>query len=174
PGGAVGDWVADLADAAFRWQETLYHPDRLGWRDLREPDHVTFMQAWCHGAVGIGIVAADLLPRDPDPRWPELVKRTAAVMSLAGLGHHHSLCHGDLGAWELLHRAARVGLAPEETAQRAAAEIVASIESHGPVTGMTRGVFQPGLVLGASGVAYQLLRLHPGCELPTVLLPDPL
>jgi type 2 lantibiotic biosynthesis protein LanM len=164
---------SNLASAAFCWQETLYEPIELGWRDLRRPGQTACLQAWCHGAVGIGLVAADLLTRDSDPRWSGIVRRSLTITSLIGLGHHHSLCHGDLGTWELFDRAVKAGLAPPETAQRAALEIVASLESHGPVTGLACGVFQPGLILGAGGVAYQLLRLHPACDLPSVLLPDP-
>lgn len=37
---------------------------------------------------------------------------------------------------------------------------------------MARDAFSPGLMAGAGGVAYQLLRLHPECDLPSVLLPD--
>jgi hypothetical protein len=34
-------------------------------------------------------------------------------------------------------------------------------------------VFAPGLLAGQGGVIYQLLRMHPACDLPSVLLPDP-
>jgi type 2 lantibiotic biosynthesis protein LanM len=162
----------ELAVAAFRWQETLYHPHRPGWQDLRQPDRVTFTDGWCHGAVGIGLIAADLLHVDPDPRWPDLVRRAVAATWPSGLGYGHSLCHGSLGAWELLDVAVRAGLAPRGVTPWRA-EILTSLESHGPVTGAVHGVVQPGLMLGAGGVAYQLLRLHPECELPSVLLPDP-
>jgi lantibiotic modifying enzyme len=171
----VAPHVAGLADAAFAWQETLYHPDRPGWRDLRARDQVIFMEAWCHGAVGIGLVAADLLLRSGEPRWGDLLARAASVTSDSGPTGNYSLCHGDLGAWELLARADSAGLAPAGLDRdRLAADILTGLREHGPQTSVaSHAVFQPGLVLGAGGVAYQLLRMHPECQLPSVLLPDP-
>jgi hypothetical protein len=51
--------------------------------------------------------------------------------------------------------------------------MVAVLEEYGVVTGMAREAFSPALLPGAGGVAYQLLRLHPESDLPSVLLPDP-
>jgi hypothetical protein len=51
--------------------------------------------------------------------------------------------------------------------------MIAVLEEHGVVTGMARDAFSPGLLPGAGGIAYQLLRLHPDCTLRSVLLPDP-
>jgi hypothetical protein len=53
------------------------------------------------------------------------------------------------------------------------AHVIGVLEEFGVVTGMARDAFVPGLLPGAGGIAYQLLRLHPDCELPSVLLPDP-
>jgi hypothetical protein len=51
--------------------------------------------------------------------------------------------------------------------------VLSSLEEHGPISGMAREAFSPGLLPGLGGVAYQLLRMHPDCTLPSVLLPDP-
>lgn len=49
------------------------------------------------------------------------------------------------------------------------ADVIISLEANGPVTGMSRDTFTPGLLPGLGGIAYQLLRLHPASGLPSVL-----
>ena len=90
-----------------------------------------------------------------------------------GLGWNHTRCHGDLGCWELLDSALELGLAPAGLDQdEIAAYVLASIEQHGAVSGTAREVLTPGLLPGAGGVAYQLLRLDPECDLGSVLILD--
>ncbi len=162
------------ADAAFAWEETLYDRRRGGWRDARVPDSAPLAVRWCHGSVGIGAAAADLLARDGGDRWADVLRRAASATWPEGFGANHTLCHGDLGAWEVLHRAWQVGLGPGGVSGEAvAAEVLTNLEEHGPVGGMTRDVFSPGMLAGLGGVAYQLLRMHPDSDLPSMLLPDP-
>ena len=47
----------------------------------------------------------------------------------------------------------------------------ASVEKHGPVSGLARDAFSPGLIPGLSGMAYPMLRMDPRSELPSVLVP---
>jgi lantibiotic modifying enzyme len=69
--------------------------------------------------------------------------------------------------------AARFDLAPTGfDPQRLAGYVVSSIEQHGFVAGLIRSAFVPGLLPGLGGVAYQLLRMHPDCGLPSLLLID--
>lgn len=163
---------AETAPAAFAYEETLYDKDKGGWLDLREEGHVG--AAWCHGAGGIGIAALDLFRRTGAPVWADVVRRAAASGWTHGTGWNHTLCHGDLGLWELVAAADDLGLAPPGLDRTAVtAHAVAVLEEYGVVTGMARDAFSPGLLPGAGGIAYQLLRLHPECDLPSVLLPDP-
>jgi type 2 lantibiotic biosynthesis protein LanM len=165
------DRFAGLADAAFAFQESLYDPAAGGWRDLRKPREIA--DNWCHGCDGIGVVAADL-GADHDPRWREVLGRAAASTFTFGLGATHTLCHGDLGSWEVLAQAAQAGVAPPGLTREAlAARILSSLEEFGPRCAMTNNMFRPGLLSGMGGIAYQLLRMHPECDLPSLLLPDP-
>lgn len=149
---------AETAQAAFAYEETLYSPERGGWLDLREKDQVG--GAWCHGAGGIGLAALDLGRLD-------VVDRAAESAWRLGLGWNHTLCHGDLGLWELATASTRFDSSTVD------AHMVSVLEEYGVVTGLAREAFSPALLPGAGGIAYQLLRLHPECDLPTVLLPDP-
>jgi len=163
--------TGDLAQAAFAFEESLYDQAKNGWDDLREPGHV--VGAWCHGGGGIGVVAADLAAADP-ARWRDVLRRAASCCWQYGLGWNHTLCHGDLGVWEVMTTAIEAGVGPSGLDQvTVTARVIGGLGEHGPVSGLARDALTPGLLPGLGGMAYQLLRLHPDCPLPSVLLPDP-
>jgi lantibiotic modifying enzyme len=159
---------ANTARAAFAFDEALYDEATAGWLDKRDPGRNA--AAWCHGAVGIGIAAADLARRG----WPvpeDLLSRAASATDRQGFGWNHTPCHGDTGAWEVLDAALAAGCAPAHLdGSGLQARIIGSLEANGTITGLSRAVFSPGLLAGAGGVAYQLLRMSPGCDLPSLLL----
>ncbi|KLI99976.1 hypothetical protein WQ56_11275 [Luteimonas sp. FCS-9] len=158
-----------LQAAAF--EERLYRPETGNWLDLRMLEGAQAPAAWCHGAVGIGLALAD---RHRDLDAPPVRARIAAAADTAwrhGVGLNHGICHGDMGAWELLDLAVRAGLGPRGLDDRALlAAILASLEQHGPVCGLAGTAYAPGLMGGLSGVVYQLLRAHPDCGLPSVMV----
>ncbi|MFB6391769.1 type 2 lanthipeptide synthetase LanM family protein [Polymorphospora lycopeni] len=159
-----------LAEAAFAYQEALFLPGEGGWRDPRKP--VGVAANWCYGCDGMGVVAADL--GTGDPYWHGMLERAAASAWSAGMGVTHTLCHGDLGSWEVLDLAVAAGVAPAGvTRQVVDGYVLSSLEQHGPRWAMNNGMFRPGLLAGAGGIAYQLLRMHPEATLPSLLLPDP-
>ena len=161
-----------MAEAAFAFEETLWDPAEGSWRDAREESGVA--NAWCHGATGIGLASADLLRRGfgDASNHLDVVRRAAAACWNRGMGWNHTICHGDLGCWELLDRAFDLGVAPAGLDRLTlAAFIVGSIEKYGPASGLARAAFCPGMMPGLGGVAYQLLRMDPACELPSFLVP---
>ncbi|WP_049561836.1 type 2 lanthipeptide synthetase LanM family protein [Nonomuraea sp. SBT364] len=166
--GAPGG-LREVAEAAFAYEDTLYDPGQRGWVDLRGDGFTA--AAWCHGAGGVGIVAADRLARSGGGRWRDRLARAAASCWADGTGWNHTLCHGDLGSWEVIEHARAAGVAPVDRALLDS-HILGSLEANGPVSGLARDAFAPGLLPGLGGVAYQLLHMHPDCELPSVLLPD--
>lgn len=90
------------------------------------------------------------------------------------MGISHTTCHGDPGNWELLAASLAAGVAPPGLEPELLdGYLLTGLEDHGAVTGQRREGFRPGLLTGISGIAYQLLRMHPHCPLPSVLLPDP-
>ncbi|MPZ79590.1 MAG: DUF4135 domain-containing protein [Actinophytocola sp.] len=155
----------DTARAAFAYRDTL---DGTARRDPRRAG------AWCHGAVGVGLTELDLLYREGDLSRRETVRRAAGSAWEEGTGWSQTLCHGDLGVWELVTEAIALDLGPPGLVRSTVdAQVVGTVAEHGVVTGTARDAFAPGLMAGAGGVAYQLLRLHHDCDLPSVLLPDP-
>ncbi|MEV6604445.1 type 2 lanthipeptide synthetase LanM family protein [Kutzneria sp. NPDC051319] len=164
------DRYAAVAGAAERYEEANYKIDRNGWLDNREEDRIG--TAWCHGAAGIGVAAADLWRRAGHPRHLDVLRRSARSVWPASFGWNHTLCHGDLGCWEVVQEAISAGVGPAGLDRRELdAHVIGGLEEFGAVSGLARDAFSPGLLPGLGGVAYQLLRMHPGCDLPTVLLP---
>ncbi|MEO6503924.1 MAG: type 2 lanthipeptide synthetase LanM family protein [Jatrophihabitantaceae bacterium] len=163
---------AAMAEAAFAFEETLWDPPEGSWRDAREESGVA--NAWCHGATGIGLASADLLSRGfGDAAYHlDVVRRAAVACWNRGMGWNHTICHGDLGCWELLDRAFDLGVAPAGLDRLTlAAFIVGSIQKYGPASGLARAAFCPGMMPGLGGVAYQLLRMDSASELPSFLVP---
>ena len=162
----------DTARAAFAHEDTRYDPGLAGWPDLGHERNAG--AAWCHGSVGVGLAELDLLYREGDLSRRETVRRAAESAWDRGNGWNHTLCHGDLGGWELVTGAVALDLGPPGLLRSTVdAQVISGLEWFGVVTGMAGDCFVPGLLPGAGGIAYQLLRLHPDCDLPSVLLPDP-
>ncbi|WP_309110527.1 type 2 lanthipeptide synthetase LanM family protein [Saccharothrix sp.] len=154
-----------LVEGAAAFEETWYSTERQAWMDPREPD--TIAAAWCHGAIGVGLAAADV----PALGERDVLRRAAFSAWRDGLGWTHTLCHGDTGVWELLTTALAAGAAPDGLDRATLdATVLGSLETNGVTTGLAREVYSPSVMSGSGGVAYQLLRMHPECDLPSVLL----
>jgi len=157
----------ELATDACRYERTWYDEALAGWRDPRSPTEV--VAAWCHGAVGVGLAARDLLARGlPDEGYAELLSLAVPSAARDGLGYTHTLCHGDAGAWELLAggNGDRAAAGPSTVD----AALLTSLETYGVTTGLAREVYSPSMLSGSGGPAYTLLRMHPDCPLSSVLL----
>jgi lantibiotic modifying enzyme len=131
------------------------------WSSPRWPDG---LGGFAHGVTGIGLSALDLAANG----WAapaNVLDRAMSATRRYGFGWNHTLCHGDLGCWELLS-----GGPPDADRRLLAARIIASLERTGPVIGLARDAFTPGLLPGLGGIAYQLLRLHAASDLPSALI----
>lgn len=162
-----------LAHKAFAFEDALWDEQEQNWLDLRMIKGVKSAAAWCHGAVGIGLARLSIDRILTQSATRRTLSRAAAAVWRQGLGWNHTACHGDLGAWELLHYAIVAGVGPKGlTAPRLLDIILTSIEQHGPFCGIAADAFVPGLLPGVGGIAYQLLRAHPESDLPSILTPD--
>jgi lantibiotic modifying enzyme len=160
----------ELAAAAFAFEDGLWSPADGGWLDLRPGTLVT--HAWCNGSAGIGLAAADGLRTDGLASRHRRVLAGAAAACWSDLGWTHTLCHGDFGNRDLLQAAVEAEVAPPKlTMAELDARLLTSLERHGPVCDVPGAAFPPALFNGISGIAYQLLRMHPDSDVPSVLLP---
>ncbi|WP_432994161.1 type 2 lanthipeptide synthetase LanM family protein [Dactylosporangium sp. CA-233914] len=168
-GDAVGDERFVAAGlAALRYERSLFQPSAGDWPDLRDgAAAIGPMTAWCHGAAGIGLARAGVLPIVDDPGLRDDLAAALARTVSHGFGHNHCLCHGDLGNAELLlatrdPRRDDVGRA-----------VLARLGEHGPRCGTPLEVESPGLMTGLAGIGHGLLRLAAPDRTAALLLVQP-
>ena len=174
----------DAALGAIEYQRSLFLPHTGTWRDLRGVDKAileqesegdAFMSHWCNGAAGIALAWVACSRRLRDPRLRDDIAIAVRTTEASGFGFNHCLCHGDLGNVDAVDAAVRAGI-PEVTTQTVdalTAEILASIERRGWLTGYPVGLEAPGLMMGLAGIGYGLLRRAAPDEVPSVLLLEP-
>lgn len=180
------DRYNQLCGQAVRYERHRMSPDRGNWPDLRAisgPD--AFMDAWCHGAAGIGLARAAMLRLPGLAPWHDLIREDLHIAirqvrgdlvvdnRYVGIGND-SICHGDLGLVEtLLGGGAALG-EPEValTGRRCARAVAERVLAGGPRPGVPVGVTTPGLLMGLAGIGYGLLRAALPDGIPNVLLLD--
>ena len=169
----------DAGMAGLAYERALFSADAQNWPDLRkvlgEKKGSEFMAVWCHGAAGIGLGRLGSLSSADTVAVREDIDIALRTTLRDGFGLNHCLCHGDLGALDLLLVATQ-HLTSEEHRHNLAtrtAMVFDSIERYGWLTGLPRSIETPGLMTGIAGIGYQLLRLAHPEQVPSVLLLDP-
>jgi type 2 lantibiotic biosynthesis protein LanM len=159
-------WL-DLGEAATAFQESLYRPEAGSWLDRREADQSLYLDSWCHGSTGVGLAAWDLYSRTGAPDHLDRAVRAAAATWRTGFGWDYTLCHGDLGSWEMVDTV--LGGAPgplsahlggeELTQGRLDAIVLTGLEEYGPLSDGVAHTVTASLLPGSSGALHQLLRM---------------
>jgi type 2 lantibiotic biosynthesis protein LanM len=170
--------------AAIAHERSLFSPQTGNWRDLRAQAQSTssaneneecFMTAWCHGAPGIGLARLSTLQQLDDEDIRQEINAALNTTLKCGFGRNHSLCHGDLGNVELLLQADTLLDEPSwrVEAYRIASRVVESVAGQEYLCGTPLSVYSPGLMTGATGIGYGLLRLAEPERVPSVLTLEP-
>jgi type 2 lantibiotic biosynthesis protein LanM len=131
---------------------------------------------WCNGAAGLALARAAALrktsPEHATGLKQDLGRAVDSCLS-AELGRRYTLCHGDLGVAEMLLEAARSTGRRDwrDTAMRIGAEAATWARDSGDRIAETDdgATLSPGLLGGAAGVGYELLRLASPSRIPSVL-----
>lgn len=180
------DRLKDCARAALRYEAGRFDPRRASWPDLRASEDGCsngWMDAWCHGAFGIGAVRWILWDRLRDPRLlaDALVAMGAARRRVIEANRAPpdraidvTLCHGLAGAAELMLLAYEITRQREhlEAARRVGALILRLRDEAGGrwAVGLPGARAVPGLFLGYAGIGVLMLRLDDPRTIPSPLL----
>ncbi|MDH6136917.1 type 2 lantibiotic biosynthesis protein LanM [Kitasatospora sp. MAA4] len=131
--------------------------ERAGLAALRSAARAADGLSWCAGLPGVALAVTDSTVAAADPELAALVERAARAVVTGGRLPNHSLCHGELGALELLGRA--TGPAERAARDHRAAALLATLARTGPRCGTPGHLASPGLLNGLAGIGHGLLRL---------------
>jgi type 2 lantibiotic biosynthesis protein LanM len=163
----------EAATDGIEFERSLFSEQHCNWPDLRGGgDEPGFPVRWCHGAAGIG------LARLGCRKIMELQGLDSEIAMAVGTTLKHyvqdtdHLCCGNFGRAETLLVAAHVFGRGDwrRAAEQGVAEAVGRMAGHGSYRLFAaKGVYNPTLFQGTSGIGYQLLRFA-SPELPSLLL----
>ena len=159
---ATEGWTAEQ-------QQLPRHRDRLAARCSTTRDAGARPWSWCSGEAGMGLARLDAGADCEVRPAVDPVLRTARI---PGIAETDGLCCGRLGRADFLITAGlRLGrLDLCKAAETLCSETVTRALREGRyATGADEG-FRPGLFQGASGIGYELLRVHAPTAVPSVLL----
>ncbi|MFB9903894.1 type 2 lanthipeptide synthetase LanM family protein [Allokutzneria oryzae] len=180
---------AEAVFAALRHEREHLHPDLHDWTAPRAEGCAVGggdapLLAWCHGVPGVGLARAGLagLSEEWGAEHDLAVAERATALALFGVDGERlasvgddGLCHGDLGALELLALAARQR--SDVDGQLRSGRAVRALRDRGRASGWRTGAPRPesvpGLMHGRAGIGYGLLRLVAPEAVPSVLLVEP-
>lgn len=152
--GATGDArYQDAADRALAFEAWAFDAGRCNWRDLRGgiESPPAFMNAWCHGALGIGLSRIAMQAGAAD------IAAAVALDRGARTGGKDGLCCGTMARAEL-----RLSAGDPAAARAIAGAVLDSADRRGgyALAGSSGpDLFDPSFFQGLSGIGYQLLRL---------------
>lgn len=155
----------DAADWALAFEAWAFDAGRGNWRDLRGGigSPPAFMNAWCHGALGIGLSRLAMQAGVAD------VAAAVALDGGARVAGKDGLCCGTMARAEL-----RLSAGDPAAARAIAGAVLDSANRRGgyALAGPSGpDLFDPSFFQGLSGIGYQLLRLADP-TLPRVLTWD--
>ncbi|MCZ4549752.1 type 2 lanthipeptide synthetase LanM family protein [Gordonia rubripertincta] len=151
--GFGGGDAQPLARDLFDELPQFFSPEQGNWRtSFDEPHHST---GWCHGVSGMALALNEFAASEAavGNRATEFTARAIDTLQQHGFSRNLTLCHGDLGNWEVVQR---VGSEAQtrEVAELLTAQVVGA-KSHDR---HSRHANTASLMVGTAGVAYHLAR----------------
>ncbi len=155
-------------------ENNYYNDDIKNWIDLRSQDILNPDDSpihWCHGATGIGL--SRLKIKDIINTSDDLQKALEAVKKDGLYCDSDCLCHGNLGNIELLLEIYRqnddINLY-NKAIKRTNEIIIENKFRNGYRNGVGQEFDSPSLMLGLSGIGYEMLRVLDPMKYPSILL----
>jgi hypothetical protein len=178
---SVGNW-ADFRKGIYRDQDQQEHEENYQNGNMEFFTQGGYMNAWCHGAAGIGLARVRATELFGNPHYRTEADNAIAMTYKTNVALHtietnFALCHGGGGNADVFIEAYRVW---KDERYLAFCETVAemALEQHA-VQGSYRsgfGLAAPGMedrsmYMGAAGVGYFFLRLLDPMNTPSVEAP---
>lgn len=178
---AVGNW-ADFRKGIYRDQDQQEHEENYLSGNMEFFTQGSYMNAWCHGAAGIGLARVRATELFGNPHYRTEAENALAMTHKTNVAFHSietnfSLCHGGGGNADVFIEAFRVWkdekyLAYCETVAEMALEQHTTHGSYRSGFGLAApGMEDRSLYMGAAGVGYFFLRLLDPINTPSVEAP---
>ena len=166
----IKSWV----EQALLYERSAFEDNDHRWPDFRslnKDQNQNSIDAWCHGSVGIALSRLDLYDQyRNDFKIREEIDFSIDLTNQTQIDTLN-LCHGNGGRLELLLTAYLMGLIKEDKYYHYLNQFIHSIKRTHKLKYDTLGkIFLPGLMTGAAGIAYQLMRIYNPKSLPSLLL----
>ena len=172
----------EAAEQAIAFEDSVFDAAEGNWPDFRyaTEGRAAFMNAWCHGAAGIGLARLASSSLTDSPSLRRDIQAALLAVTRSALGEKDGLCCGNLGRADLLLAASGVSsddsLAGDDLRIRAVRLASAVVERSRQAGGYRlsgqpgQDFFDPSFFQGTSGIGYQLLRTAHPHRLPCVLV----
>ncbi|HEY9233155.1 MAG TPA: type 2 lanthipeptide synthetase LanM family protein [Blastocatellia bacterium] len=170
------------AEQAIAFEDSVFDAKAGNWPDFRyaATDRPAFMNAWCHGAAGIGLARLASSSVIASPAIQRDIQAALQKVSGSAMGEKDGLCCGNLGRADLLLAARRLKAdeaLPDDSFADRAAHLAAMVVERSRQSGgyklsgqSGQDFFDPSFFQGISGIGYQLLRIAHPEQLPCVLV----
>lgn len=164
------------AHQAIAFEDSVFDAAENNWPDFRHSSESqsVFMNAWCHGAAGIGFARLSGLPLFDSPEVREDINAALRNVSESSMGEKDGLCCGNLGRGDMLLAAAVRGA--DERLHHSAVQLASAVVERARRSGGYRlsgqpgqDFFDPSFFQGLSGIGFELLRIANPQSLPCVL-----
>jgi lantibiotic modifying enzyme len=168
---------------AFAYDNTLFRDEHRLWIDMRSnrPDSRNVAEAWCHGAGGIALARILAMESDYEERATHKYYAGVAAKGVERNLNNHwmrpgentCLCHGALGACDVLTTASIYGLGDNlaEAAGSATKELILRHDATGDWP--SNPIFSKphlGLLMGLAGIGHGLLRVAYPDKIESILM----
>lgn len=170
--GKSSQWIMEALD----YERKYFSKEHQNWPNFLKsskgkPQKENYQPDWCHGAIGIGFVRMDLYQKGWRDSLIESEIQVAISCALNTLARDNvNLCHGLLGNHDFILHAYKNGWVNTKTYQRVCGILEQKVDQLNQVSTETSLLlYNPGLMTGYAGIAYQLLRKLDPERIPSVL-----
>lgn len=162
----------DTALKTLKYEKLFYSKEHKNWYTEKNRTEIPSVK-WCYGAVGIGLTRFKAFNLFKNSEIRDELNTAFNTTIKKGFGNNHCLCHGDFGNFEFILQMLSSDSDNDLLKKNILIKILYSLKKDNYIGDIAYGVETPGLMMGLSGMGYELLRILNYDIVPSVLTLDP-
>lgn len=153
-------------------EDEFFHHSRKRWLDMRGDKLHKYIDAWCHGSIGIGLSSIDILDKFRHENSLNYAEIAWSNTIKYGFDQETSLCHGYLGSLNFLMecRQRNTVFFSQQKYEHCINYVHYKLKRHEYSFYGVYKLFEPGLMTGLCGVLITYLKLLDYNQHPSVLM----